>query len=192
MISQRPASAAPVVRARAEDLPFADDSFDAAIAVLSDHHWRDRRRGLAELKRVARSRVVLFNANPAEADLFWFTREYLPGFINLIPARYRAKETWERDLRAAFGDITLAAVPIPHDCADGFYGAFWRRPEAYLDRSVRDGISVFARIPARQVAAGIEALRSDLASRAWHHRHRELLALSELHLGYYVAIADLA
>jgi SAM-dependent methyltransferase len=191
MIAQRPSSAARAVQARAEQLPFAEDSFDAAMAVLSDHHWSDRRRGFSELKRVARSRVVLFNANPAEADLFWLTREYLPGFIELIPTRYRAMETWERELKAALGDLTLIPVPIPHDCADGFYGAFWRRPDAYLDPAVRDGISVFAQLPAEQVEAGIEALRSDLASGEWQHRHRELLALSELHLGYYVAIAEL-
>jgi SAM-dependent methyltransferase len=191
MIAQRPAGAAPVVQARAEELPFADDSFDAAMTVLSDHHWSDRPRGFGELKRVSRNRVVLFNANPAEADLFWLTREYLPGFVNLIPARYRDTETWERELREAFGQLSVVPVPIPHDCADGFYGAFWRRPEAYLDQAVRDGISAFAQIPTEQVKAGIEALRADLASGEWHQRHRELLALDELHLGYYAAIADL-
>jgi SAM-dependent methyltransferase len=159
MIAQRPRSGALVVEARAEELPFADDSFDAAMAVLSDHHWSDRSRGFAELKRVARKRVVLFNANPAETQLLWLTREYLPGFVHLIPARYRLPETWESELRAAFGDLTLVSVPIPHDCEDGFYGAFWRRPEAYLDPAVRAGISVFSQIPAEQVNAGIEALR---------------------------------
>jgi SAM-dependent methyltransferase len=191
MIAQRPAGAAPVVQARAEELPFTDDSFDAAMAVLSDHHWSDRRRGLAELKRVARRRVVLFNANPAEADLFWLTREYLPGLIQLIPARYRDRGAWERELRLAFGDLTVVPVPIPHDCADGFYGAFWRRPEAYLDHTVRDGVSVFAQLPAEHVDAGLRALRGDLHSGEWQHRHRALLGLGELHLGYYAAIADL-
>ncbi len=190
MIAQRPAGAAPVVQARAQELPFGDASFDAAMAVLSDHHWSDRPQGFAELKRVARDRVVLFNANPAEADRLWLTREYLPGFIQLIPTRYRDTDIWERELRAAFGEISLVPVPIPHDCADGFYGAFWRRPEAYLRQTVRDGISVFAQIPAEQVHAGIEALRADLLSGDWQHRHRDLLALDELHLGYYVAVAE--
>ena len=87
MIAQRPASAVRAVQASAEALPFADSSFDVVMAVLSDHHWRDRRQGLQELRRVARGRVVLFNANPAEADSFWLTAEYLPGFLDLIPAR---------------------------------------------------------------------------------------------------------
>src|SRR3954466_10997878 len=34
------------VRALAEDLPFHDGSFDAAMAVLSDHHWPDPIAGL--------------------------------------------------------------------------------------------------------------------------------------------------
>ncbi len=78
MIDQRPSTAAPVIQARAEELPFKEGHFDAAMAILRDHHWQDRGRGLAELKRVARYRVVLFNANPAEARLFWLTTDYLP------------------------------------------------------------------------------------------------------------------
>ncbi len=191
MIAQRPPEGAPVVQASAEQLPFADDSFDAAMAVLSDHHWRDRRRGLEECKRVARDRVVLFTANPGEAELFWLTREYLPGFLELIPPSYRERGGWERQLREVFENLTLVPVAIPHDCVDGFYGAFWRRPAAYLDPRVREGISVFAQLSAGEVAEGIAALRDDLDSRRWHDTHRELLERSELHLGYYVVIADL-
>jgi SAM-dependent methyltransferase len=193
MIAQRPAGAAPVVQASAEELPFAENSFDAAMSVLSDHHWSDRSRGLAELRRVARHRVVLFNANPGEADLFWLTREYLPGFRQVLPPRYRDAEVWKDELREGLGGrLTVVPVPIPHDCADGFYGAFWRRPAAYLEQTVRDGISVFAQIPAPWVVRGIEALRADLASGEWRDRHHELLAREELHLGYYVAIAELS
>src|SRR4029453_17143388 len=54
MIAQRQKGSAPVVRAFAEELPFEDGSFDAAMAVLSDHHWGDHERGLAELRRGAR------------------------------------------------------------------------------------------------------------------------------------------
>src|SRR5919109_2689270 len=82
MADARPADSARVVRSRAEELPFADGSFDAAMAVLSDHHWRDRVRGLRELCRVARRRVVLFNADPAQAERFWLTSEYLRGFLD--------------------------------------------------------------------------------------------------------------
>ena len=191
MIRQRPPGAAPGATASAEALPFDDDSFDAAMAVLSDHHWSDRRAGLREMVRVARRRVVLFNADPALAGLFWLTSEYLPGFLDLIPAAYREPGAWEAELRELLGDPTILPVQIPHDCADGFYGAFWRRPHAYLDSRVRSGISVFARLPADQVAQGIDALRRNLDSGAWAHRHAALLALDALDLGYRVVVADL-
>jgi len=192
MITQRPPGAAPVVRGRAEELPFEDDAFDAVMAVLSDHHWTDRRQGFAELRRVARARVVLFNANPGEADLFWLTTEYLPEFLDLIPARYRRPGTWEREFEAGLGRrFDQVRVPIAHDCSDGFYGAFWRRPDAYLDPDVRAGISVFAQVPSAAANRAIDALTADLETGRWRQRHRALLDLSELHLGYYVVVAEL-
>jgi SAM-dependent methyltransferase len=190
MIGQRPAHAARSVQASAEALPFADDSFDAVMAVLSDHHWRDRRRGLRELRRVARHRVVLFNTDPAEADRFWLTIEYLPGFLDLIPARYRTKGAWRSELEQSLGPVRLIAAPIPSDCADGFYGAFWRRPAAYLEARVRAGISVFAALGADDVGRAIHELGGDLRSGVWDERHRELRDRSELHLGYYAAVAE--
>ena len=189
MIAQRPPASAPVVQGRAEELPFEDGSFDAVMAILSDHHWTDRRRGFAELRRVARDRVVLFNANPGEADLFWLTTEYLPEFLELIPSRYRGPGAWEEELRTALGSARLTPVPIPHDCTDGFYGAFWRRPEAYLDADVRAGVSVFAQLPSGAVNRAIDTLRADLEHGRWQGRHRELLTMDELHLGYYVVVA---
>ena len=190
MIAQRPPEAAPVVPGRAEELPFEDDSFDAVMAVLSDHHWSDRRRGLRECRRVARGRVVLFNANPAEAHLFWLTVEYLPEFPDLIPPRYREPGVWEEELRATLGDVRLTAVPVPHDCTDGFYSAFWRRPEAYLRPEVRAGISVFSQLSSAAVNRAVDALGADLETGRWRERHRELLKLEELHLGYYVIVAE--
>ena len=190
MIAQRPPGSAPVVRGRAEELPFGDGSFDAVMAVLSDHHWSDRRRGLDELRRVARRRVVLFNANPAEADLFWLTTEYLPEFLELIPARYRQPGAWETELEDSLGAVALTAVAVPHDCRDGFYGAYWRRPEAYLRPEVRAGISVFAQLSSAAVHRAVDALAADLETGRWHERHRELLTMDELHLGYYVISAE--
>ncbi len=190
MIAQRPPGAAAAVQGHAEELPFEDNSFDAVMAVLSDHHWSDRRRGLAELRRVARGRIVLFNANPAEADRFWLTTEYLPEFLELIGAGYRVPGRWENEFRAVLGSVELTTVPIPHDCADGFYGAFWRRPEAYLDPRVRAGTSVFTQVSSAAVARAIAALGADLETGRWHERHRELLTKDELHLGYYVVTAE--
>jgi SAM-dependent methyltransferase len=190
MVAQRPPGAAPVVQGWAEALPFADASFDAVMAVLSDHHWTDRRRGLAELRRVARGRVVLFNANPGEADLFWLTAEYLPEFLDLIAPRYREPGAWHDSLREVLGAAELTPVPVPFDCTDGFYGAHWRRPEAYLDPEVRAGISVFSQVSSDAVDRAIDALGADLRDGRWQESHRELLSMDELHLGYYVIVAD--
>jgi SAM-dependent methyltransferase len=190
MIAQRPGGAARVVQAQAERLPFADKSFDAVMTVLSDHHWQDRRQGLSELRRVARRRVVLFNADPAQANRLWLTTEYLPAFLEVIKPPYREAGHWERELRSILGAVRIEEVPIAHDCADGFYGAFWRRPRAYLDPRVRAGISVFSQLHPDHVERGIAALEADLESGAWERRHHELLELEALRLGYYVVVAE--
>jgi SAM-dependent methyltransferase len=181
MIAQRPPGAAPVVRASAEALPFADHSFDAAMAVLSDHHWADRPAGLGELRRVARRAVVL-TYDPAYADALWLVPEYLPGFRSL-PAMSID------EIAACLGGAQSEIVPVPADCADGFLGAWWRRPEAYLDPRVRAGISVFARLAPAEVDDCVARLRADLASGAWHARHADLLDLDELDLGYRLLVA---
>ncbi len=79
---------------------------------------------------------------------------------------------------------------MPHDCTDGFYAAYWRRPEAYLDQSVRAGISVFAQVSSAAVARAIDALAADLETGRWRERHRELSSEHELHLGFYVITAE--
>ncbi|HET8672608.1 MAG TPA: class I SAM-dependent methyltransferase [Thermoleophilaceae bacterium] len=191
MIAQRPAEAAPVVRASAESLPFEDGSFEAAMAILSDHHWPDRPAGLAELRRVASRRVVLFNADPSLFGRFWFAVEYLPGFVGLISERHREPGYWETELRELLGEVSFEVVPIPHDCVDGFFGAYWRHPEAFLDPSVRAGISVFHLLDRELVDRAIASLEADLASGAWAKRHEDLLRLEELDLGYRLVIAEL-
>lgn len=185
-----PASA-PVLSAVAEALPFDDDSFDAAMAVLSDHHWRDREQGLRELQRVARHRVVLFNADPGRFDEFWFSAEYMPEFLETIPSRYRIKGVWQDELENLLGPLRLLAVPILHDCIDGFYGAFWRRPSAYLDPRVRDGISAFAALSHEVVKRAVTTLDTDIRSGKWNTKHSDLLDLAQLDLGYYVVVAEL-
>src|SRR5689334_3508419 len=159
MIEQRAPDAAPVVQATAESLPFEDDSFDAAMAVLSEHHWSDRAAGLRELARVARDRVVIFSADPAEFERFWLTRDYLQNVLELSPPRYRVPGAWAREYAELLGgELTVGVVPTPHDCVDSFYGSYWKRPHAYLDPAVRAATSVFSR-----VSGDVEAqLRADL------------------------------
>jgi SAM-dependent methyltransferase len=183
MIAQRPRAAAPVVQAYAEALPFADASFGAAMAVLSDHHWPDRAAGLRELRRVARQRVAVFTWDPRFADAFWLTRDYLPAFKRLPGMAIE-------EIAHCLGGARIVPVPIPWDCRDGFYHAFWRRPAAYLDERVRAGISVFARIEEREITRMTGRLRADLESGAWKKRNARLLGLAELDLGYRLLVAE--
>lgn len=191
MIAQRPAGAASVVQASAESLPFDDNSFDAAMAIISDHHWSNRVAGLREMARVARRRVLVLNADPGLTGWFWLTQDYLPGFIGLIPERYRHPGYWEQELRDLLGAVEVQTVSVPHDCHDGFYQAYWRRPRAYLDSKVRDGISVFHHLPATEVADAMERLRRDLGEGQWEKQHRRLCEESELDVGLRLVVSEL-
>ncbi len=190
MIAQRPVDAAPAIQASAEELPFDDDSFDAVMAIMTDHHWSDRAIGLGEMRRVARGRVLLLNADPAYANRFWLTRDYLPGFARLIPSRYQEADRWRQELQRSFGEIEVIRVPVPHDCADGFYQSFWRRPRAYLDQRVRDGTSVFRLLPRAQVDHALRRLRADLDDGEWEARHGCLCDQSELDVGLRLVVAE--
>jgi SAM-dependent methyltransferase len=186
MRAQRPPGAAPAVDATAERLPFGDDSFDAAMSVLSIQHWRDPDRGLAELRRVARGRVVLFAWEPATLDDSWLVRDYLPEFSELVPAGYTLD-----DAAAALGGGRIEPVPIPHDCRDGFLHAYWRRPRAYLDPQVRAGISVFHFLGEDVVERALARLAADLDSGEWERRNADLLELEQLDLGYRLVVTEL-
>ena len=185
MRAQRPPAAAPCVDAQAEDLPFDDLAFDAALAVLTVHHWGDWRAGCAELRRVARRRVVL-TWDPAVAESFWLVAEYVPGLLDTDRRRFRATLA---DQVQELGADRVEIVPVPHDCTDGFLGAHWRAPARYLDPEVRRGMSVFAKTPADHVTDGLARLAEDLRSGAWAERHHDLLGRDELDLGYRLLVA---
>jgi SAM-dependent methyltransferase len=185
MIAQRAPDAAPAVQATAEDLPFADDSFDAAMAVLTLHHWTDWRAGCAELERVARDRVVVFSWDPACRTTMWLGPEYFPEQSEQDVATFPSLA----DQADALNADRVEVVPIPWDCSDGFFSAFWRRPEAYLDPAVRAGISTMAKRPEAELADGLARLRADIESGEWASRHADLLELEELDLGYRLLIA---
>jgi SAM-dependent methyltransferase len=182
MVAQRPAGTAPAVRAVAERLPFADGAFGAAMGVLTLHHWSDRDRGLAEMRRVARGPVVLFLRDPLAVPRWWL-HDY-------FPATWRQEKRWETQLDEVAGllgdQAEVTPVPIPADCTDGFNAAYWRRPRAYLDPAIWRSMSALAVIPEADRAAGMAHLRADLDSGEWDRRFGHLLDLDELDLGYRV------
>jgi SAM-dependent methyltransferase len=182
MRAQRPAGAAPCVAAVAESLPFADQSFDAAMAFATVEHWRDPIAGLREMRRVAR-RVVVFTCDPDDTDLFWLSRDYLPEFAGLWAGRPALSE-----LVGALG-ARSEPVLVPWDCADGFYHAYWRRPAAYLDEDVRRGMSIWARVGAEAEGRAVHRLGQDLASGRWAERNRGLAGLDQAEFGLRLLIA---
>jgi SAM-dependent methyltransferase len=182
MLSQRLPSAAPAVRAVAEALPFQDQAFDVVLAILTLHHWNDQRRGLEECTRVARDRVVILTWDPG-AEAFWLVRDYFPEILAIDRRIFPAMEL----LRAVLGSIDVHPLPIPADCVDGFLGAYWQRPEAYLDEGVRASISSFSRL--KSIGPQLERLERDLTSGEWERRNAELYHRAELDLGYRLVMA---
>jgi SAM-dependent methyltransferase len=182
MLDQRPPGAAPAVQAGAEALPFADDSFDAALASMTVHHWTDLDRGLDELRRVARRRIVIFTWDPEVAAESWLTADYLPELRELDLFRFEPPAV----LAERIGAAAVRTVPVPGDCRDGFIEAFWARPEAYLDPGIRAGMSGMRAMDPDVVEAAMARLAADLESGAWDRRHGHLRAQAELDLGYRV------
>lgn len=184
MIKQRPEGAAQVVQGFSENIPFADGQFEAVMAVLTVHHWTDFEAGIREMQRVAAKRLVILTFDPA-APYFWLA-DYLPEIIALdqpiMPPIAKFAEL--------LGDISVLPVPIPHDCSDGFLGAYWQRPHAYLDPDVRAAISTFAKLDTAPKA--LKALEADLKSGAWDAKYGNMHDLTELDIGYRLVVAELA
>jgi SAM-dependent methyltransferase len=181
MLAQRPPRTPPAVQAVGAALPFPDRTFDAAMAVLTLHHWPDQRAGIAELQRVAR-RIVVFTF---DMDVIpWIATDYLPEMIGqdafVFPPITEV---------ASWFDADIEVVPVPHDCTDGFVGAYWARPELYLDPARRAGMSVVRKLDPSVVEAGMGRLRDDLASGAWDARWGHLRDRPELDVGYRLLVS---
>jgi SAM-dependent methyltransferase len=181
MIRNRSSAAAKAIKATADDLPFPDGSFDAAMAILTIHHWPDKQAGLSEIRRVTRGRIVLLTFDPSHRP--WLT-DYLPELAALDEAQMPAMSDYERWL----GPVHVRPVLVPHDCSDGFLYAYWRRPTAYLDARVRSGSSSFWAIG--DAESGLKKLRRDLETGEWERRYAELLSLDEYDAGYRLVVAD--
>jgi SAM-dependent methyltransferase len=160
MIAKRPAGSAPTVNAAAKDLPFPDRSFDASMAVLTVHHWLDWRQGLAEMRRVSTTQVILL-FEPKMINQFWaMENNYWPESLAL-PSEQDA--IGAAQVETILDVVKVRTVPIPNDCTDGFGAAFWARPEAYLDPQIQQGMSWLAQLSSEIRAQGSARLAADLA-----------------------------
>ena len=187
MIAQRPPAAAPAVQAGAEHLPFRDDSFDAAMAVITVHHWSDLGAGLAEMVRVARRRVVVATFDTAVFHQLWIVRDYLPEQIAHDAERF---PTIER-IREHLPPATVEPLPVPNDCTDRMFAGVWARPEQYLDPEVREATSVWHQLPREVTTRAVTQLRDDLESGRWDERNGHLRTTPEWDVGLRLIRAEL-
>ena len=184
MIAQRHSRSRLVVRGVAEHLPVLTQSFDAALAVLTVHHWTDPAAGLTEMRRVARRQVV-FYFEPLETHKFWG----LEYFEEARDLPFERNAPGEELLREWLNVREVVPVLVPNDCTDGFGTAFWSRPERYLEPEVKSGMSWIACLPADARARGTAKLTEDLASGEWDRRFGHLRGADMYDGGYRIAIA---
>jgi SAM-dependent methyltransferase len=182
MLAQRPAGSAPAIRAVAEHLPLANGTGEAALAVLTVHHWDDWRAGIDELRRVAPVQVVV-HFDPAHHDRQWLIRDYVPEIGVLNVSRNSFDEVVDRL------EAEVSVLPLSRDFRDGVIGAFWCRPHAYLDAEVRSHMSGFAQIDSSVVEAAMLRLADDLESGAWARRNADLAELQSFDAGFRLLVS---
>jgi SAM-dependent methyltransferase len=187
MIEQRGPDAAPVVQASAEQIPFANGSFDAAMAMVTVHHWRDWRAGVKEMRRVARDRVVVLTFDGEALPDYWFL-EYFPRARDIHAGFMPPLE----EFAATMGATRVEPVPIPRRCTDGFFMALWDRPEMHLDPEVRRASTIWHEMTPEEAGPGLSRLAADLESGAWDERHGHLREETvELDVGLRLLVAEL-
>jgi SAM-dependent methyltransferase len=187
MIAQRPADAAPVIQAVAESLPLQDKCVDASMGIFTMQHWRDVDRGLAEVLRVTRRRIVLLTLDLDITAQMWLCRDYLPEIVEHDRTTFPSIAR----LRAVLPASALEAIPVPTDCTDGFCVGLWSRPEAHLDPLVRGASSIWHLLCPSVVERGLERLRQDLRSGEWDRRYGALRTQATLDVGVRLLTTEL-
>jgi len=179
MINQRSPNAHPVIQGTAESLPFPEKSFTHALTILSMHHWENREKAFNEINRVVSQGFVAVTWDP-ESQPFWLTRDYFPEMIELDKAIFPKIE----EIKNYFDDVEITPLLIPEDCKDGFLGAYWKRPSAYLDQEVRNSISSFSKL--QNISKGLTKLALDIESKQWFDINQLILTKSALDIGYII------
>ncbi len=188
MIAQRDPGLPPAIPTGAYPLPLEDRSVDAAMAILTIHHWdRDQERGVRELRRVARGPVVILTFDPQVSARMWLMADYLPEVAELDRRIFPTPQTLARWLDA---EVDVREVPIPRDTPDWTLGSFWAHPERVLDAQARSSTSGFARMPPGVVNRVVEAVRRDLQDGAWDARHGHLRELEEYDAGLRLLVSN--
>ncbi len=187
MIAKRAEDAAPVRQGVAEALPLDDQSVEAAMGTLTIHHWNDLDAGLAEMRRVARKRIVLFTIDAEVNSEIWTLSEYFPTAAQAE----REKMPAMQELEAKLPNATIEVVPAPSRCQDEFTSALWDRPELFLESATLRASSLWHQLPAEVIGAGQERLRADLASGRWDEVHGRLRTLPELDIGLRLVCEEL-
>jgi len=157
----------PAINAKADNLPFDDNSFDASMAMVTIHHWPDIDKGLKELRRVTKGQVVIMSFDPEKLDNFWNVN-YFPELIEVEKARYPTIEFIKNSLG---GNCEVVSIPIPIDCVDGFQEAFYGRPEAFLEKEVRLSQSAWGFLPVGLEDKLVQSLQDDLTSGEWDKKY---------------------
>ncbi|HET6870868.1 MAG TPA: methyltransferase domain-containing protein [Solirubrobacteraceae bacterium] len=187
MAAQRPPELAPAIRASAGALPLRDQSADAAMAILSVHHWdAEQEPGVREMRRVARGPVVILTYDAEVSGQMWLMAEYLPEVAELDRRIFPAAEVLSGWLG---GPTRVETVEIPDDTPDWMLGSFWAHPERVLDRAARAATSGFARMDAAIVDRVVESVRRDLESGAWDRRHGHLRELRSFDAGLRLIVS---
>ena len=153
----------PAINAKADSLPFDDRSFDAALAMVTVHHWPDIEKGISEIRRVTKKRFVIMTFDPDALDDFWNVN-YFPQLIEIERARYPSITRLQKALSAK---TEVIKIPIPLDCVDGFQETYYGRPEAFLEKEVRMAQSAWGFLPADLEKKYLQNLSNDLQSGAW-------------------------
>lgn len=175
MAAQRPHERAPAIRAHADELPLRDKSVDAAMAVLTIHHWGEtQQRGIGEMRRVARGPVVILTYDPNVSAKMWLVADYLPEIAELDQRTFPPLELLTSWLG---GESRIGTVPISRESPDWMFGSFWAHPERVFDSEARQATSGFALMETATVDRAINALRADLTSGDWDRRHGHLRQL---------------
>ncbi len=187
MAAQRPPAAPPAIRATAGALPLRDGSVDAAMAILSVHHWdAERERGVRELRRVARGPVLILTYDPAVSGRMWLMADYLPEVAALDREIFPSLSQLAGWLG---GRCEERVLPIPRDTPDWTLGSFWAHPERVLDPEARAATSGFARMPETVVDRVVFEVARDLDCGEWDRRHGALRALAEYDAGLRLLVS---